>query len=256
MSPKPEDLTLLLNVFREGLIRGLISTQEIVSWADYVILATDEPDYLFIELSLNSNKNELIGIIDQRITKADNPICPRVLLGVLYRKLISDESALTVETAAKLLETFLDFKSLSSFEISSIYTFDDYEIYYWPDLTQLQVELMDFLSEYDLFTIDNYTKWAEINVQVETVLERKEAEAVIISASFRNTWEKNTRMQRIKRKLKIAVAAIVFLALTIIIVDSAFNPFQIQWPSLCSALTAVFIVLIKKYWVKVDKKSG
>jgi len=256
LPPKPEDLTLLLNVFREGLIRGLISAQEIVSWADHIILGTDEPDYLFIELSLNSNKNELIGILGQHITELDSPICPRVLLGILYRTLTSDESALTVEAAAKLLGTFLDFNSLSSFEINSIYSLDDYEIYYWPDLTQLQVELIDFLSVYEWFNLDNYQEWKGINAQVEIVLERKEAEGEIISTSFRNTWEKNIRMQRVKRKLKIAVAVIVFLALTIIIVDSAFNPFQIQWPSLCSALTAVSIVLIKKFWVKVEKKKG
>lgn len=256
MSPsKPEDFTLLLNVFREGLIRGLVSAQEVVSWADHIILNTEDPDYFFIELSLNSNKNKLIEIIDQRITELNSPICPRVLLGILYRKLISDESALTVETAAKLLGTLYNFNSLSSFEINSIDTLDDYEIYYSPELTQLQVDLIDFLSEYDLFTIDNYNDWREINTQVEAVLKRKEAEAEAIAAIFRNTWDKNRRKQRIRRRVKFSIAVIIFLAL-ITLVDLAFNSFQLRWTSLCTSLTLFFIILIKNLLVKFEKKKG
>ena len=52
-SSKPSDFSLLFEVFREGLALGLISKDEVLAWADHIIIAEkDQPDYFFIEIVL------------------------------------------------------------------------------------------------------------------------------------------------------------------------------------------------------------
>lgn len=45
LSPKPEDFTRLLEVFREGLERGIVSREDVVGWSDDIIMQTKEPGY-------------------------------------------------------------------------------------------------------------------------------------------------------------------------------------------------------------------
>ncbi len=57
---KPSDFSLLFEVFREGLALGLISTGEVVAWADRIIIEEDEPDYFFIEIALSKSTDSLM----------------------------------------------------------------------------------------------------------------------------------------------------------------------------------------------------
>jgi hypothetical protein len=168
MSPvKPSDFSLLLEVFREGLVRGIMSKEEIIAWADAIIRQEDEPDYFFIELSLSNNVNGFVEVIDRYTKLVNAPICYRVLLALIYDRHLNDDPE-TIEATASLVGSLCSWDILSSFEENSIYMFDEYYIYHSTDLNQLYTELHAFLSIYKTFTLDNYERWEDINRQVFT----------------------------------------------------------------------------------------
>lgn len=265
LSPKPEDFVLLLDVFREGLILNIIAAKDVTSWADDIIRNTDEPDYFFIEVSLNSDKNNLIEIISEYTAEINNPICVRVLLGLLYRKVISENSPSSIKKNARLLGSFTEFDSLTNFEINYLYKFDDFEQFYLTDTELLEVEIINFLKEYDQFTVDNYLDWAEINVEVENVLKIKAAEAVAASiknqwdtysksiisenvipaeaatTSIRNPWEKNSKSITAE---SVIYAVILFLILFAAMLAYVFN---VEWSMLWPASVVLVVHIVKKF---------
>ena len=245
-SPKPTDFSLLLEIFHRGLVLGLVYKNDVILWADDIILKTEEPDYFFIEVSLCSNTNNLIEVIGEYNTNIDNPICTRVLLGLLNKKLINDNNTLTVETAAKLIGAMQNFGTLTNFEVNQMYSFDDYDLYYPPDLMELRVDIIDFLSIYEPFTLKNYSKWAEINHGVELILKQKQAEAEIIAESIIEKWQANKNSisrvgsQGLKRKLRISILIIVVIGIALLCYLTPESS-GIQWNSV---YTAIFICLL------------
>ncbi|MGF7041042.1 hypothetical protein [Mucilaginibacter lappiensis] len=213
---KPEDFILLLEVFRRGLILGLNDKRDVVSWADNIIINTEEPDYFFIELSLCNNLNNIVELLGQHLPENYNPICERVLMALLYKKLIDDDDAMTVEAAAKFLSKIETFNILTTFESNNIYAFDDYEIYYLPDLTQLQVDLIHFLAVYEAFDLKNYEEWPQINTGVEKTL-KEEAQAHIINEGFRAAWQKKGKKRRLTRKLRLILTVLIVLGITLLV---------------------------------------
>ncbi|RFZ85066.1 hypothetical protein DYU05_05545 [Mucilaginibacter terrenus] len=174
-SPQVQDLKLLLSVFREGLIQGVISKEEIVAWADQLIEEADEPDYFLMELALCNDVNCLVELLDKHVIPTANPIRDRVLLALVYQRLPIDEVK-EVERVANLVDNILSAKKLTDFENSSIYTFDDYYVHYPPEFRELKVELKNFLTIYNPFTLQNYTHWVNINEQVLELLKEKESQ--------------------------------------------------------------------------------
>ncbi len=78
-APKPGDFPLLLQVFRAGVRVGLISKNEVVAWADDIIVNAVEPDYFFIELSLSHDVNGIIEVLNKYVVQDKNPIYNRVI---------------------------------------------------------------------------------------------------------------------------------------------------------------------------------
>jgi hypothetical protein len=247
-SPKPTDFSLLLEAFNRGLVFGLVSKNDVILWADDIILKTEEPDYFFIEVSLCSNTNNLIEVIGEYSANIDNPICTRVLLGLLYKKLINDNDTLTIETAAKLIGAMQSFGTLTHFEVGKRYSFDDYDLYYPPDLRELQVDIFDFLSIYESFTLNNYSEWAEINHRVELILKHKQAETKIIPLSVKEQWQSNKNSikrvgkHRLKRKLRISMLVIGIVLLCYLTESSG-----IQWGSIYSATFICLLLIGRNY---------
>jgi hypothetical protein len=214
---KPEDFILLLEVFRRGLILRLIDKRDVVSWADNIIINTEEPDYFFIELSLCNNLNNIVELLGQHLPENYNPICERVLMALLYKKLIDEDDAMTVEAAAKFLSKIETFNILTTFESNNIYAFDDYEIYYLPDLTQLQVDLIHFLAVYEAFDLKNYEEWPQINTEVEKTLKEEEAQAHIINEGLSAAWQKKGKKRRLTRKLRLILTVLIVLGITLLV---------------------------------------
>lgn len=214
---KVADFPLLLEVFREGFRRGLVSKEDIVTWADGIIQTDSEPDYFFIEVSLSGNINTLVTVLNQYAVASESPITLRVLMGIIYQKLINDIDTITVETATGLVGELNSTDILTPFEYGKIYSFEDYEFFYQDDLTQLQVDILNFLSIYKNFNLFNYDQWAEINAKVEETLKEEQVKANIVNDSFKKDWEKREAKRKLKKRIVIVV--LVAIALTVIILD-------------------------------------
>jgi len=176
---KPSDFSLLLVVFREGLLRGLISKEEIIAWADEIIQAEDEPDYFFIEMSLSGNTNNLLAILNEYVTASDSVILSRVILGLLYQKLA--DQTIDIKKVLDVLNQINFNNIITSFENENIYYLDDkrdYIVYSGndPDYVEITKSTTEFLSYYSGFTLTNYDNWTEINQQVEEQLKVAAAE--------------------------------------------------------------------------------
>lgn len=210
-SPQVQDFPLLLEVFRGGLKLGLISREEIVLWADHIIANADELEYFFIEVSLSHDVNGLVEVLNKYVKPTDNPICDRVLWGLVYhRQPIYDIEK--VENVATMIGSMSPWDRLTSFENGTIYTFDEYYLYYSPDLTQLQVELINFLDIYKAFTLENYQEWVNINLQVLELLKAEEIKVNIVNESLRKAWAKKEKKRNLVLYLKkIGVIVIVLL---------------------------------------------
>jgi hypothetical protein len=209
-SPQVQDFPLLLEVFRGGLKLGLISREEIVLWADYIITNADEPEYFFIEVSLSHNVNGLVEVINKYIKPTDDPICDRVLLGLVYhRQPIFDVEE--VERVATMVGSMSSWNRLTSFENNAIYEFEDYYLYYAADLTQLQVELINFLDIYKAFTLENHEQWIDINEQVLELLKEEEIRVNIVNESLRKAWAKKEKKRKLKFYLKKTGAIVLLL---------------------------------------------
>ncbi|RFZ85067.1 hypothetical protein DYU05_05550 [Mucilaginibacter terrenus] len=222
-SPQVQDLKPLLSVFREGLIRGVISKEEIVAWADQRIEEADEPDYFLIEISLSRDINGLVEVFNKHVEPTDDPIYIRTLLGHIYHKQpIYDINE--VENIAALVGSLYSPLKLTAFENSTIYNFDEYVIFYLPDSTQLQVELINFLSMYKAFTLDNYDQWADINEQVLELLKVEEASAEELDELIFRAKLKKDKRRKWRRKLVAGALLLVPFGFGIIVIKVVFQP--------------------------------
>jgi hypothetical protein len=252
-SPQVQDFSLLLEVFRGGLKLGLVSREEIVLWADHIIANADEPEYSFIEVSLSHDVNGLVEVLNKYIKPTDNPICDRALLGLIYhRQPIYDVKE--VERVATLVGSMSSWDRLTSFEDTTIYKFEDYGLYYADDLTQLQVELINFLDIYKAFSLENYKQWDDINLQVLELLKEEEIKVNIVNESLRKAWAKNEKKRKLKFHLK-KIGAIVlllgFLSLMIALLDDR----KTKHFTLYLIIFYIFLRLSYEWWKRRKKLS-
>jgi hypothetical protein len=218
LSPSSPNFTLLLQVFSQGLIANLITRDEIIAWADEIIDATNEPDYLFIEISLSSDKNDLIEAINKHFIQTDNPVCARVLIGRIYNKHIVDTDASTDNVLAAINAlSNLNIANLTSYEIDTIYAFEDYEMYYALDLFQLHTDVFRFFSLYKSFNLIEHAEWEALNVNVEAALEEERIKMDLKIQSYYEAKQIAER-QQIKQSNKYALYKV--LALITIVVGS------------------------------------
>lgn len=223
---KPSDFSLLLEVFREGLLRGLISSEEIIAWADEIIKAEDEPDYFFIEISLSSNVNNLFAILDESVVASESIIPSRVILGIVYQKL-ADET-IDAKTALGVLNKINSNDNITEFEKGNIYYLDDqldYIIYCGndPEYVEITKNTMKFVSYYNGFTLNNYHDWTEINQQVEEKLKVADIEQIIANETLMAEYTKKDKTKNKKIKVKkiilyVIIGVLVFAAIYIILV--------------------------------------
>jgi hypothetical protein len=180
MSPaKPSDFSLLLEVFRDGLRYGVVSKEEVIAWADEIIEREDDPDYFFIDLSLQHDINALITALSTDLVYTINPIPARVLFGLAYEKL--NKQIISLNKTLRLLHGITYSASLGALEHAALYQIDDdreYLLYSGrdPEETDIVKSILNFLARYKVFNLNNFDKWKEINAQFEDVLgEEKES---------------------------------------------------------------------------------
>jgi hypothetical protein len=171
MSLTPKSYNLLLEVFYFGLKWGLITKADIVKWADNIIMAAEEDlDYFFIELSMSSNINETMALIKEQIIVNNAPIVGRVLLGLIYHQL--NNNAIELKRACDIMDRIALHNTITGYEIGSLYQFsDELQKAFSPEhFNYLHSEILEFLSSYKDFTVDNYDMWPTVNEQIETLI--------------------------------------------------------------------------------------
>lgn len=253
-SPKAEDFTLLLEVFREGLPCGLVSKSEVTNWADGIIINTDEPDYFFIEISLSSCANDLLEVINRYTRKIDDPIVARVLLGLLYKKMHDDKQSLTAEDAAQLIITIPSFWELTLIERNEIYIFDDYDLYYSPELEELHIDIISFLKIYQGFTVENYDQWHIINEGIGNSLEIYAAKQTVTYRVIQQRWEKRQRKSRTVKNIIKTVSILFILTAIILHADWIWHQLTYMVKNTSFLPTITIIAMIRLgVWVKRRK---
>lgn len=132
--------------------------------------AEGDLDYFFIELSMSSNITEAIVLIENKISVNSPPVVDRVLLGLIYHKLKSNN--LELQKACDVMDRIALHNTIAGYEIGSLYQFSDelQEAFRPEHFNYLHSEILEFLSSYKNFTLDNYDIWTAINEQIETLI--------------------------------------------------------------------------------------
>jgi len=211
----PEKIKPLLAVFREGLKLGLISKQEIVLWADWIISTEEKPDYFFIEISLSHDVNELLTVLNS-IDVTEDILHLRVLFGVVYTQLLINK--ITTDKARVVLDKLVYRSEFTRYEKIEMYSLTDYFDEELGEKVQrkLDQQVKDFFENYAQFNLYNYKNWYRINAVLVKRFEIKELEQGFnYHPPYKTLKSKSRKLD--KRKLKLVIGLFVLVAILSII---------------------------------------
>ena len=218
MSPvKAEDFPLLLEVFRDGLEYGIISKDEIVTWADNIIANEDEPDYFFIEISMSGNINNLSSLLKTRVPVRHNPVSGRAILGMAYQRLLS--GTINIDNVITAVNNFsYEGATFAEDDFLSGLTYD-YEMLFrdgpsGPD--KLKEKCLSVLSIYKDFQVGNYEQWPEINRNVEDTLKPEEEKLQARRMISEKAWKKREVKRKLKRYILFGLPALIVIGIILI----------------------------------------
>ena len=219
---QPETLQLVLNVFYNGLINGIISKQEIIEWTDSIIKNDAEPDYFLIELSLCNTVNDLVTVINRKAKANSNVIEPRVLFGIAYNKLLA--GTINIKQPHLLFSDIMyrDFL-LSDFERAELYDLDeDYcDIPLTRDIESSKKRIFDntliFLQNYKEFSLNNCDQWQTINSSFEINLAPKIEQHQREIQKWQQEYE---AQQLVKQKQDLIQKRLIYMIISIITILS------------------------------------
>jgi len=156
---KPLDIKLSAEVYRIGVLIGLLNIQDVIKWADNVIEQCDTPPYEIIELSFSAKEkleDITLRLMEIRGDFDDNDLSPKVILGLLNQYLNTPEDiANVIEKLDKLIEYLPD--SYEGIEMEIHFLTDGFylaEENIYGDLKEVHSNLKEFLIRF----ID-YTKY-------------------------------------------------------------------------------------------------
>ncbi|MCJ8155467.1 hypothetical protein MKJ01_17045 [Chryseobacterium sp. SSA4.19] len=165
----------LLKVFAELRKFGIITTIDIVSWADGILASESISEYEFIEISTTKNTQNLLTILDKNSQYADLEIVCRAMLGILYNSLTT--ASLEFKKAFKVIKEISYEEKLTNDEQFLLYGFSEFSMYdlkgAYEDLRLFKEDLMEFLKIYKDFTLTNHKEWSSINKVLATVVTEK-----------------------------------------------------------------------------------
>ncbi|BAU52389.1 hypothetical protein MgSA37_00545 [Mucilaginibacter gotjawali] len=203
-------------VFREGLLYGLISKEEVTALVDSIIAAEDSPDYFYIELSLARDGNEQIEILTRVVTGLKLPIVQRVMIGIAYQKVTGQ--AISRDLFTDVCRQVALSQILYPVEDFELFEFEFYdEMLFMANPDDFWDEKMAYVSRYAGFTLDNYKQWIAINNRLEEILNKEQAKEDEAAAESRKAGAKRARIK--KRLIYTLMAAFTTLAFGIIILD-------------------------------------
>jgi hypothetical protein len=160
----------LLEVFRLGLLTGILERQLVIAWADQLVMQDKNPNYFLIELSLSgrSNINDLTGLLDKHVGENKPEISRRVILGLLLHRYKTGQITLQKAVqAVDLLAMHIDYsKEEHSFMagIDDAYRLANEGVY--GTVSEVEAFLLSFLRIYKVFSLDNRQDWQKLTDNV------------------------------------------------------------------------------------------
>jgi hypothetical protein len=181
-----------LHLIRAGLGSGLLTKEEIIQWADKIIMEEVEPDIFFIELSLLNSKGvgAILHYLNDYLNFDKPSIRGRPLLGMLYKEYKGGRLNLE-QTVLTLFR--LKFEAVyTSQEEGYIYSIDnDYECAsqnIYGTLDDVRNELDNFLGIYKEYSFENFEDWDELDriadIDLEESDQRQKAQNIITDPSI------------------------------------------------------------------------
>lgn len=159
----------LLDVFRIGLIHGIIDKQDIISWADTIVQSDKEPDYFIIELSLLAHANEILALLNATMGDKKTLISGRVILSLLYKQLFTQH--IDLKKAVAVVNWLVEERKLKGKDERLFYRLEEHYALAATNITgsmdAVRVFTFGALELYSAFTIDNIADWKEIDAEVD-----------------------------------------------------------------------------------------
>jgi hypothetical protein len=171
----PKDILQTLHLIRAGLSSGLLTKEEVVDWADKIIMKDEQPDIFFIDLALSSSKsiNDVSHYFNDYLNFENPTIQGRPLLGLLYKQFSSKQLTLE-QTVGKLFR--LKFEAIfTEREEGYIYSIDNnfdcakHNIY--GTIESVYAEVEKFLNFYKYYSLDSFEQWQGLDLKVESKLD-------------------------------------------------------------------------------------
>jgi hypothetical protein len=162
----PHKMKPLFWVYRECLKHGLMTKEEIVWNADWIIATEDEPNPFFIDISLSHDVNELSTVLTS-IDLADDIFQTRAFFGVVHTKLLIDR--ITTEHVIAIVDRYMRDERLTLFEQNKMMELiADYDsLSDITDKTRLKEKLRDdikeFFDNYRHFGLHDHQSWEKID---------------------------------------------------------------------------------------------
>lgn len=170
MSPTHQTNPDLYRVFSLGLATNVFTQNEVVAWADGVILKEAAPDSFVVELSLVGtwDKNEVITLLNGFIGLEIVPISGRVVLGLVYRRFV--DGKLSLKNAVSAIDRLIRTAGLSEEEQRLMLPIDDgYALATsgtFGTVDAIETETMRFLEVYKDFRLENMLEWQAIDASI------------------------------------------------------------------------------------------
>ena len=195
----PKDFIELLEVFSIALTNGLVDINEVIKWADNIIINDKEPDFFIIELSLCGHKKtiDIVSLLNEYIGQEKPQISGRVILGFLYRQYLA--GYITLKKVVGSINWIVWQADLTDEEKSLMYGLDeDYDCAeegIYGTIEEVEKETLRFLEIYNEFQIDNYKDWKKIDATIESKIK-------VLSEIVKRENEEIIKLQAAKTKRK------------------------------------------------------
>lgn len=170
-----QDLLPTLHLIRAGLSSGLLTKEEVVDWADQIIINDEQPDIFFIDIAMSSSKtvNDLTSYIGNFLNFENPVISGRPLLGLLCKQYRN--GSLDIDQAISKLFRLRFEAVFTDQEIGNICVLEnDHDLAkhtVYGSIEQVKSKLENFLSIYQNYSIDNEGEWQNLDQTVDLQLQ-------------------------------------------------------------------------------------
>ena len=170
LQTNPQDFIALFEVFSIGLTNRIISTRQVIDWADAVIQRDAEPDYFIIELAMCGQRNieGLISLLQAYVGEAKPRVAGHATLGLLHHAYAADQA--NFYRVVQTMDWLATHGRVNEEESRLLYGIDDAHTMAVEGVYGAVNDVIAFvvhtLAFYQAFRLDNVAQWAEIDAEL------------------------------------------------------------------------------------------